>query len=156
MIIRRTVLYCVAALAALSLGACTVPFSGKRNSPKALELERVNAFLVQVLQRKAASPGQLQREMAEKFSSGQIYFLAMTCRTWAVADTADPPGSLEDAETLKFCFFECAKVLKARGSLTYLRHVFRDGRVDDGWRMLWYESLGADWLKAHPFVMPEP
>jgi hypothetical protein len=142
-------------VAALSMWAAVSHDSGRRHSPKALELERVTSFLVQVLQRTEESPGQTQREIAERFSNEQIYQLAMTCRDWANGDTADPIGTLEDMDTLQFCFFESLKVLKSRGAKVQLRHLFLDARVNDGWRLLWYETLGEDWLAKNPFVMPE-
>jgi hypothetical protein len=143
------------AMAALSVWACFSHFSGRRHSPKSRDLERLTVFLVQVLQRNDKSPGQLQHEIAEKFSDPQIYHLVMTCRDWSDASTEDPKGSLEDVDILKFCFCESLKVLKARGARIQLRRIFLDARVDDGWRMLWHESLGTDWLAKNPFVMPE-
>ncbi len=79
----------------------------------------------------------------------------MTCRDWADGDTEDPIGTLEDAQLLGLCFDESLRVLKSRGAKVQLRHLFLDARVNDGWRMLWYETLGADWLAKNPFVMPE-
>ncbi len=145
----------LAGVAALLVWAAFGHFYGRRHSPKSLEMERVNSFLVQVLRRADESPGQMQREIAERFSSPQIYQLVMTCRDWAHASTDDPPGTLEDADTLKFCFCESLKVLKARNAQVQLRMIFTDARVNDGWRMLWHESLGTDWLTQNPFVMPE-
>ena len=141
---------------ALCVAAGVGHFSGRRHSPKALDLERVNAFLVQVLRRAEESPGQLQREIAERFSNQQIYLPAMTCRDWSDAGTDDPPGSLEDRDILVFCFLECLNVLKSREATIHLRSIFRDARVNDGWRLLWYESLGTDWLEKNPWAKGEP
>lgn len=150
--IRLIALVCVAAL---SVWAVVSHYSGRRHSPKALELERVTSFLGQVLRRAEQRPGQIEREIAERFSNEQIYQLAMTCRDWADGDTEDPIGTLEDAQLLGLCFDESLRVLKSRGAKVQLRHLFLDARVNDGWRMLWYETLGADWLAKNPFVMPE-
>ena len=78
--ILRIALVCVAALSVCV--AVVSHDSGRRHSPKALELERVTSFLVQVLRRTDESPGQVQRKIAERFSNQQIYQLAMTCRDW--------------------------------------------------------------------------